>query len=196
MRPPYAPRSASTNKRARQRRSLSDCGIAVPLDCCQDLGSVPHSNPDVARFQFDGLEELRACPGLRDGMLMGDGDEASMGVAIDINVHVDYLMLCVWTSAPLPPSRDDPPFYLGNPRACEPQKFDLVSEPVSGSPPPAPLGDKRGKGRTMRLTEAFRRYGVELINPQWTSSTVSDEPPHVILEPEQIGMPRVARIGF
>lgn len=48
----------------------------------------------------------------------------------------------------------------------------------------------------MRLTEAFRRYGVELINPQWTSSTVSDEPPHVILEPEQIGMPRVARIGF
>lgn len=48
----------------------------------------------------------------------------------------------------------------------------------------------------MRLTEAFRRHGVELINPQWTNSTVSDEPPRVILEPEQIGMPRVAPIGF
>jgi hypothetical protein len=33
----------------------------------------------------------------------------------------------------------------------------------------------------MRLTEAFRRYGVELTNPQWTSSAVSAEPPQVIL---------------
>lgn len=33
----------------------------------------------------------------------------------------------------------------------------------------------------MRLTEAFRRYGVELTNPQWTSSAVSEDPPQVIL---------------
>lgn len=29
----------------------------------------------------------------------------------------------------------------------------------------------------MRMTEAFRRYGVELTQPQWTSSAVSDTPP-------------------
>lgn len=33
----------------------------------------------------------------------------------------------------------------------------------------------------MRLTEAFRRYGVELTNPQWTSSAVSEDPRQVIL---------------
>lgn len=33
----------------------------------------------------------------------------------------------------------------------------------------------------MRLTEAFRRYGVELTNPQWTSSAVSDNPHQVIV---------------
>ncbi len=33
----------------------------------------------------------------------------------------------------------------------------------------------------MRLTEAFRRYGVELTNPLFTSSAVSENPPQVIL---------------
>lgn len=33
----------------------------------------------------------------------------------------------------------------------------------------------------MRMTEAFRRYGVELTNPQWTSSAVSDNPRQVIV---------------
>lgn len=33
----------------------------------------------------------------------------------------------------------------------------------------------------MRITEAFRRYGVELINPQFTSSTLSDNPREVVV---------------
>lgn len=33
----------------------------------------------------------------------------------------------------------------------------------------------------MRMSEAFRRYGVEIANPQWTSSVVSDDPPQVVL---------------
>lgn len=33
----------------------------------------------------------------------------------------------------------------------------------------------------MRITEAFRRYGVELANPAWTSSAVSENPRQVIL---------------
>lgn len=33
----------------------------------------------------------------------------------------------------------------------------------------------------MRMTEAFRRYGVELTTPQWTSSAVSDSPPQIIV---------------
>ncbi|RYZ23846.1 MAG: HNH endonuclease [Chitinophagaceae bacterium] len=33
----------------------------------------------------------------------------------------------------------------------------------------------------MKLTEAFRRYGVELTNPQWTSSAVSEDPRQVIV---------------
>lgn len=33
----------------------------------------------------------------------------------------------------------------------------------------------------MRITEAFRRYGVELTHPAWTSSAVSENPRQVIL---------------
>jgi len=33
----------------------------------------------------------------------------------------------------------------------------------------------------MRLTEAFRRYGIELTNPMFTSSAVSTDPPQVVL---------------
>ena len=33
----------------------------------------------------------------------------------------------------------------------------------------------------MRMTEAFRRYGVELTQPQWTSSAVSENPREVIV---------------
>ncbi|WP_258394051.1 HNH endonuclease [Stenotrophomonas maltophilia] len=33
----------------------------------------------------------------------------------------------------------------------------------------------------MLMNEAFRRYGVEITNPQWTSSVVSENPPQVIL---------------
>lgn len=33
----------------------------------------------------------------------------------------------------------------------------------------------------MRMTDAFRRYGVEIKNPQWTSSVLSDDPPQVVL---------------
>ncbi|PRH81244.1 HNH endonuclease [Arenimonas caeni] len=31
------------------------------------------------------------------------------------------------------------------------------------------------------MSEAFRRYGVEIVNPQWTSSVVSEDPPQVVL---------------
>lgn len=33
----------------------------------------------------------------------------------------------------------------------------------------------------MRMTEAFRQYGVEITHPQWTSSVVSENPPQVIV---------------
>lgn len=33
----------------------------------------------------------------------------------------------------------------------------------------------------MRITEAFREYGIELSNPQWTSSAISEDPPQVVL---------------
>ena len=36
------------------------------------------------------------------------------------------------------------------------------------------------KEEPMKLTEAFRRYGVELTNPLLTSSTVSENPHQVI----------------